>query len=90
MKLIVCGAGQVGHQIARHLSDEGNSVTVIDINPNLVRQVTDSLDVSGVVGFASHPGVLALRFGFMHDIDVHGGIHGDIRSCCPIRGLTRP
>jgi trk system potassium uptake protein len=59
MKLIVCGAGQVGHQIARHLSDEGNSVTVIDTNPNLVRHVTDSLDVSGVVGFASHPDVLA-------------------------------
>lgn len=59
MKLIVCGAGQVGYQIARHLSDEGNAVTVIDTNPGLVRQVTDALDVSGVVGFASHPEVLA-------------------------------
>ncbi|MEM1161368.1 MAG: Trk system potassium transporter TrkA [Pseudomonadota bacterium] len=59
MQLIVCGAGQVGYQIARHLSDEGNAVTVIDTNPGLVRQVTDSLDVSGVVGFASHPDVLA-------------------------------
>lgn len=59
MRLIVCGAGQVGHQIARHLSDEGNAVTVIDTNPVLVRQVTDSMDVSGVVGFASHPDVLA-------------------------------
>lgn len=59
MKLIVCGAGQVGYQIARHLSDEGNAVTVIDTNAGLVRQVTDSLDVSGVVGFASHPEVLA-------------------------------
>ena len=59
MKLIVCGAGQVGYQIARHLSDEGNDVTVIDTNAQLVRQVTDALDVSGVVGFASHPDVLA-------------------------------
>ena len=59
MKLIVCGAGQVGSQIARQLSNEGNSVTVIDVNPSLVRQLTDSLDVSGVVGFASHPDVLA-------------------------------
>ncbi len=41
-------------------------------------------------GGDAHPGMLALRFGFMHDIDVHGGIHGDIRSCYPIRGLTRP
>ncbi len=59
MKMIVCGAGQVGYQIARHLSDEGNAVTVIDVNPSLVRQVTDALDVSGVTGFASHPDVLS-------------------------------
>ena len=32
MKVIVCGAGQVGSQIARHLSDEGNAVTVVDSN----------------------------------------------------------
>ncbi len=59
MKVIVCGAGQVGHQIARHLSDEGNSVTVIDQNPALVRRVTDVLDVSGVTGYASHPDILS-------------------------------
>ncbi|MEL6997620.1 MAG: Trk system potassium transporter TrkA [Pseudomonadota bacterium] len=68
MKLIVCGAGQVGYQIARHLSDEGNAVTVIDRDGGLVRQVTDSLDVSGVVGFASHPNILA-RAG-AHDCDM--------------------
>ncbi|MEM9147048.1 MAG: Trk system potassium transporter TrkA [Pseudomonadota bacterium] len=59
MKAIICGAGQVGSQIARSLSDEGNAVTVIDQDPGLVRRVTDMLDVSGVTGFASHPDVLA-------------------------------
>ncbi|MDH3665958.1 MAG: Trk system potassium transporter TrkA [Paracoccaceae bacterium] len=59
MKVIVCGAGQVGSQIARHLSDEGNAVTVIDNNGVLVRSVIDAYDVAGVVGFASHPDVLA-------------------------------
>jgi trk system potassium uptake protein TrkA len=59
MKVIVCGAGQVGSQIARHLSDEGNAVTVVDKDAQLVRNVTDALDVAGVVGFASHPDVLA-------------------------------
>ncbi len=60
MKIIVCGAGQVGGQIARHLSREegANSVTVIDSNPSLIRQITDSYDVNGVTGFASHPDVL--------------------------------
>ena len=30
MKVIVCGAGQVGAQIANHLSLEKNDITVID------------------------------------------------------------
>lgn len=59
MKAIVCGAGQVGSQIARTLSEEGNAVTVIDQDAALVRRVTDAFDVSGVTGFASHPDVLS-------------------------------
>ncbi len=58
MKIIICGAGQVGWQLARHLSTENNSVTVVDNNPSLVRRINDELDVSGVTGFASHPDVL--------------------------------
>jgi len=58
MKVIICGAGQVGWQIARHLSSERNDVTVVDNNPELVRRATDTLDVQGVSGFASYPDVL--------------------------------
>ncbi|AUC55630.1 MAG: Trk system potassium transporter TrkA [Sagittula sp.] len=58
MKVIICGAGQVGWQIARHLSGERNDVTVVDSNPDLVRRATDSLDVQGIAGFASYPDVL--------------------------------
>ncbi|WP_138464926.1 Trk system potassium transporter TrkA [Poseidonocella sp. HB161398] len=59
MKVIICGAGQVGWQIARHLSVERNDVTVVDNNPELVRRATDNLDVQGIAGFASYPDVLA-------------------------------
>ena len=59
MKVIICGAGQVGWQIARHLSGENNDVTVVDFNADLVRRATDTLDVQGIVGFASYPDVLA-------------------------------
>lgn len=59
MKVIICGAGQVGWQIARHLSGEANDVTVIDSNPDLVRRAMDTLDVQGIVGFASYPDILA-------------------------------
>ncbi|NIZ60834.1 Trk system potassium transporter TrkA [Sedimentitalea sp. CY04] len=58
MKVIICGAGQVGWQIARHLSGELNDVTVVDKNPDLVRRATDTLDVQGIAGFASYPDVL--------------------------------
>ncbi|MCR9112267.1 MAG: Trk system potassium transporter TrkA [Rhodobacteraceae bacterium] len=58
MKVIICGAGQVGWQIARHLSGEKNDVTVVDNNPDLVRRATETLDVQGITGFASYPDIL--------------------------------
>lgn len=58
MKVIVCGSGQVGFNIARYLASENADVTVIDQAPELIQKITDSLDVSGIVGFASHPDVL--------------------------------
>jgi trk system potassium uptake protein TrkA len=58
MKVIICGAGQVGWQIARHLSGERNDVTVVDQNPDLVKRATDTLDVQGIAGHASYPDIL--------------------------------
>ena len=58
MKVIICGAGQVGWQIANHLAGERNEVTIVDFNPELVRRATDTLDVRGIAGFASYPDVL--------------------------------
>ncbi|MBI1418110.1 MAG: Trk system potassium transporter TrkA [Limimaricola sp.] len=58
MKVIICGAGQVGWQIARHLSGERNDVTIVDNNADLVRRATETLDVQGVTGHASYPDVL--------------------------------
>ncbi|MBF9033624.1 Trk system potassium transporter TrkA [Rhodobacterales bacterium HKCCE2091] len=58
MKVIICGAGQVGWQIARHLSREGNDVTVVDNNATLVARATDTLDVQGITGHAAYPDVL--------------------------------
>lgn len=55
MKVIICGAGQVGWQIARHLSNERNDVTVVDSDPDLVRRATDSLDVQGLRAMPAIP-----------------------------------
>ena len=59
MKVIICGAGQVGWQIARHLAGEKNDVTIVDNDQDLVERATDTLDVKGVSGFASYPNVLS-------------------------------
>jgi trk system potassium uptake protein len=58
VKVIVCGAGQVGFNIARYLAGEDNDVTVVDQSPELTRKIGDSPDIQAIRGFASHPDVL--------------------------------
>lgn len=58
MRVIICGAGQVGYNIAAYLSREDNDVTVIDVDPLAIAKVNEDLDVNGVVGHASNPAVL--------------------------------
>ena len=59
MKVIICGAGQVGYGIAERLSAEGNDVSVIDISADLVLRVNENLEARGILGHGSHPDVLA-------------------------------
>jgi trk system potassium uptake protein TrkA len=58
MKVLICGAGLVGSSIARQLASEGNSVTVVDHSADLIRQITDELDVRGLVGHGAYPDTL--------------------------------
>jgi trk system potassium uptake protein TrkA len=58
MKVIVCGAGQVGYNIARYLATEQNDVTVIDRSAELIHKISDSIEARAIVGHASHPSVL--------------------------------
>ena len=58
MKVIICGAGQVGFHIASYLAGEQNDLTVIDQSADLIGQVNETLDVAAFVGNASQPDVL--------------------------------
>ena len=58
MKIIICGAGQVGRGIAERLAVENHDVTVIDISSELVGAISANTDVRGIVGHGSHPDVL--------------------------------
>lgn len=59
MKVVICGAGQVGYGIAERLAAEENDVSVIDSSPRLVQAIGDQLDVRGFVGHGAHPDTLA-------------------------------
>jgi trk system potassium uptake protein TrkA len=58
MKVVICGAGQVGSNIARYLATENNHVTMIDQSPDLIQRLSDRLDVQALVGHASSPATL--------------------------------
>ncbi len=59
MKVVICGAGQVGFGIAERLAVEQHDVSIIDADPRRIQVATEQLDVHGVVGHGSHPDVLA-------------------------------
>ena len=48
MKVIVCGAGRVGYNIARYLAGAGNDVTVIDQRQDLTQKIGESLDIQAI------------------------------------------
>ena len=58
MKVVICGAGQVGFGIAERLAAEDNDVAILDFTPKLIQQITEILDVRGIVGHGAHPDVL--------------------------------
>ena len=59
MRVIICGAGQVGYNIASYLSREDNDITVIDQNQAAINKVNDTLDVNAILGHAAQPDTLA-------------------------------
>ncbi len=57
-RYVVMGAGEIGSYLARSLSADGHSVTVIDRNPEKRRLVEEQLDAAFVAGNGSHVPVL--------------------------------
>ena len=58
MNIIICGAGRVGFTIAKLLSEQGHSITVIDQSSEDIQKINDSLDVKSIVGKATYPSIL--------------------------------
>ena len=58
MNIIICGAGRVGFTIAKILSEQGHSITVIDQSSEDIQKIDDTLDVKSIVGKATYPSIL--------------------------------
>ena len=58
MKIIVAGAGKIGHSVAAILADEGHDVSVIDRDPSIISLLSNALDVICVEGSATNPETL--------------------------------
>ena len=58
MNIIICGAGRVGFTIAKLLTEQNHSVTVIDQSSEDIQKLNDSLDVKAIVGKATSPIIL--------------------------------
>jgi len=58
MNIIICGAGRVGYTIAKLLSEQNHSITIIDQSSDDIQRINDSLDVKSIVGKATYPSVL--------------------------------
>ncbi len=56
--MVIVGAGEMGYNLARHLSAEKHDVTVIDLNSEKIEAIEESIDVMAKVGRGSSPAVL--------------------------------
>ena len=56
MNIIICGAGRVGFTIAKLLSEQSHSITVIDQSSEDIQKINDSLDVKAIIeGYVALP-----------------------------------
>jgi len=58
MNIIICGAGRVGFTIAKILTEQNHSITVIDQSSEDIQKINDALDVKAIVGKATSPTIL--------------------------------
>ena len=58
MNIIICGAGRVGFTIAKLLTEQDHSITIIDQSSEDIQKINDSLDVRSIVGKATFPSIL--------------------------------
>ena len=88
MKIIICGAGEVGFSLAKYLASEDMQVTVIDDNINRLKKITAAIDVRSISGKSYNPnrsyslnyGPNLVSFPAAGTIEISDGLPDDIED----------
>ena len=59
-KIVVFGGGQVGSSVAKILSDDGNDITLVDVDKSVLENLKEQIDIKTIHGLASHPSIQRL------------------------------
>ncbi len=84
MKIIIAGAGKIGHSVAEILSDEGHDITVIDRDPETIQLLSNSLDVICVEGSATSSETLRGAGADQADLLMAATEHDEVNMVCGI------
>jgi trk system potassium uptake protein TrkA len=58
VNIVILGAGRVGESVAESLASERNEITIVDTDPERLKELQERLDLRGVVGNGIQPSVL--------------------------------
>ena len=78
MKVVICGAGQVGFGIAEKLAAEENDVAIIDSSSRRLAAVSEMLDVRTIEGHGAHPDILEKSGADQADMLIAVTLHDEI------------
>ncbi|GIS46230.1 MAG: potassium transporter inner membrane associated protein [Gammaproteobacteria bacterium] len=56
-KILVFGGGQVGSSVAKILSDDGNDITLVDYDKDVLNKLKENIDIKTIHGLASYPSI---------------------------------
>ena len=78
MRIIICGAGEIGSHASEVLDGNGHSITVIDCDAQKLSSIEDRLDASTLLGSAAHADVL---------VEVPVPVRPRAHAACPPRWM---
>ena len=82
MNIIIVGSGSVGAAICKELVKGKHNVTVIDTSSQAIAELTNSCDVTGLVGNGADIAILREAGAESADILIATTLHDEINMLC--------